>query len=192
MLNNSKDFKTPYFPNHVFKLKKALYGLEQAPQPWYERLTKFFLENSYKRWGVDRTLFIKQLNPWILVVQIYVDDIVFGSTSSDHVQEFMSQMKREFEMNMVGELIFFLGLQVKQMITVGMVQDTLTVLFDNTSAINISKNPVQHSRTKHIHIRHHFIRDLVKSKTVCLEYIDTEKQLADIFTKALNSKRFES
>ena len=73
------------------------------------------LENNYKRGGVDRTLFIKQLNPWTLVVQIYVDDIVFGSTSSDHVQEFVSQMKREFKMSMVGELTYFLGLQVKQM-----------------------------------------------------------------------------
>ena len=117
---------------------------------------------------------------------------MFGSTSSNHVQEFTSQMKREFEMNMVGELTFFLGLQVKQMLTDGMVHDTLTMFCDNTSAINISKNHVQHSKTKHIHIRHHLIRDLVESKTVYLEYIDIEKQLADIFTKTLNSKRFES
>ena len=74
----------------------------------------------------------------------------------------------------------------------GMIQDTLTLFCDNTSAINISKNLVQHSRTKHIDIRHHFIRDLVESKIVSLEYIDTKKQLADIFTKALDSKRFES
>ena len=73
----------------------------------------------------------------------------------------------------------------------GMVQDTLTVFCDNTSAINISKNHVQHCRTKHIDIRHHFITDLVESKTVPLEYIDI-KTLADIFTKALDSKRFES
>ena len=56
----------------------------------------------------------------------------------------------------------------------------------------MSKNPIQHSRTKHIDIRYHFIRDLVESKTLSLEYIDTEKQLADIFTKALDSKRFDS
>ena len=74
----------------------------------------------------------------------------------------------------------------------GMVQDTLTVFCDNTSTINISKNHVQHCRTKHIDIRYHFIRDLVESKTIPLEYIDIEKQLADIFTKALDSKRFES
>ena len=65
--------------------------------------------------GVDRTLFIKQLNIGILVVQIYVDDIVFGSISSYHVQEFVSQMKNDFEMSMVRELTYFLGLQVKQM-----------------------------------------------------------------------------
>ena len=64
---------------------------------------------------VDRTLFIKQFNLGILVVQIYVNEIVFGSTTSDHVEEFFSQMKKEFEMNMVGELTYFLGLQVKQM-----------------------------------------------------------------------------
>ncbi|KAH9801648.1 hypothetical protein KPL71_001103 [Citrus sinensis] len=84
-------------------------------------------------------------------------------------------------------------LWMKQMLVdYGMVQDTLTVFCDNTSAINISKNPVQHSRTKHIDIHHQFIRDLEESKTVSLEYIDIEKQLADIFTKALDSKRFES
>ena len=96
-------------------MKKALYGLKQALRAWYERLTKFLLENGYKRGGVDRTLFIKQLNPGILVVQIYVDDIVFGFTFSNHVQEFVSQIKREFEMSIVGELTYFLGLQVKQM-----------------------------------------------------------------------------
>ena len=70
----------------------------------------------------------------------------------------------------------------------GMFQDTLTVFCDNTSAINISKNHVQHYMTKHIDVRHHFISDLVQGKIVSLEYIDIKKQLADIFIKALNSK----
>ena len=74
----------------------------------------------------------------------------------------------------------------------GIVLDTLVVYCDNISAINISKNPVQHSRTKHIDIRHHFIRDLVESKTVMLEHIETDSQLADIFTKALDFPRFNS
>ena len=72
----------------------------------------------------------------------------------------------------------------------GIIQDTLIVYCDNTSAINISKNPVQHSRTKHIDIRHHFIRELVENKTIVIEHVATENQLADIFTKALGSSRF--
>ena len=71
-------------------------------------------------------------------------------------------------------------------------QNVMTLYCDNISAINISKNPVQHSKTKHIDIRHHFIRELVEEKTIVLEYIPTEKQLADIFTKALDAVRFES
>ena len=71
-------------------------------------------------------------------------------------------------------------------------QNVMTLYCDNVSAINISKNPVQHSKTKHIDIRHHFIRELVEDKKIVLEYIQTEKQLADIFTKSLDVNRFES
>ena len=74
----------------------------------------------------------------------------------------------------------------------GISQDTMCVFCDNTSAINLSKNPVQHSKSKHIEIRYHFIRDLVEDKIVCLEFINTENQKADIFTKPLDGPRFES
>ena len=70
-------------------------------------------------------------------------------------------------------------------------QDVMTLYCDNISAINISKNLVQHSKTKHIEIRHHFIRELVEEKKIVLEYISTDKQIADIFTKALDTNRFE-
>jgi len=70
-------------------------------------------------------------------------------------------------------------------------QGVLTLYCDNLSAINISKNPIQHNRTKHIDIQHHFIRDLVEDKVVTLEHVTTEEQLADIFTKALDVKQFE-
>ena len=70
-------------------------------------------------------------------------------------------------------------------------QDVMTLYCDNLSAINISKNPVQHSRTKHIDIRHHYIRDLVDDKVITLEHVDTEEQIADIFTKALDANQFE-
>lgn len=70
-------------------------------------------------------------------------------------------------------------------------QSVLTLYCDNLSAINISKNPIQHSRTKHIDIRHHFIKNLVEDKVVTLERVTTEEQLADIFTKTLDVKQFE-
>ena len=74
----------------------------------------------------------------------------------------------------------------------GVSQNILTIFYDNTSSINISKNPVQYPRTKHIDICHHFIRELVENKTVTLEYVATKNQLADIFTKVLDAVRFES
>ena len=74
----------------------------------------------------------------------------------------------------------------------GIPQDTMCVFCDNTGVINLSKNPVQHSKSKHIEIRYHFIQDLVEDKVVCLEFIHTDNQKVDIFTKPLNGPRFES
>ena len=74
----------------------------------------------------------------------------------------------------------------------GIPQETMCVFCDNTSAINLSKNPIQHSKSKHIEIHYHFIRDLVEEKVVCLEFIHTDNQKTDIFTKPLNGPRFES
>ena len=69
------------FSNHIYKLKKALYGLKQAPRSWYERLSTFLLENDFERGKIDLTLFIKRVGEHILLVQVYVDDIIFGSTN---------------------------------------------------------------------------------------------------------------
>ncbi|RVW20081.1 Retrovirus-related Pol polyprotein from transposon RE1, partial [Vitis vinifera] len=295
-----KGFQDPRYPNHVYRLRKALYGLKQAPRAWHERLTSYLLKKGFMRGGADRTLFIRRNDEVFLVAQIYVDDIVFGSTSSECALDFAKEMKSEFEMSMVGELTYFLGFQVKQLkdgiflsqskyarelvkkfglestkhfrtpmptnlklskdesgkgacpkeshlialkriiryiagtLELGLWypfdthsdvacytdadwagnvddrkstsafvdqanverlwidQGTMVVFCDNTSAINISKNPVLHSRTKHIDIRHHFIRDLVEDKVVSLEYVPTEGQIADILTKPLDVSRFES
>ena len=74
----------------------------------------------------------------------------------------------------------------------GITQDTMCVFYDNMSAINLSKNPIQHLKSKHIEIRYHFIRDLVEEKIVCLEFINIDNQKADIYTKPLDGPRFES
>ena len=367
-----KGFADPTHPDHVYRLKKALYGLKQAPRAWYERLTEFLTQQGYRKGGIDKTLFVKQDAENLMIAQIYVDDIVFGGMSNEMLRHFVQQMQSEFEMSLVGELTYFLGLQVKQMedsiflsqskyaknivkkfgmenashkrtpapthlklskdeagtsvdqslyrsmigsllyltasrpditYAVGVCaryqanpkishltqvkrilkyvngtsdygimychcsdsmlvgycdadwagsaddrkstsggcfylgnnliswfskkqncvslstaeaeyiaagsscsqlvwmkqmlkeynveQDVMTLYCDNLSAINISKNPVQHSRTKHIDIRHHYIRDLVDDKVITLEHVDTEEQIADIFTKALDANQFE-
>ncbi|KAK2428549.1 putative mitochondrial protein [Trifolium repens] len=337
-----------------------------------ERLTQFLEEQGYRKGGSDKTLFVKEEKGKFIIAQIYVDDIVFGGMSNTMVQHFVRKMQSEFEMSLVGELTYFLGLQIKQMedtifisqskyarniikkfgmdnaahkrtpapthlkltkdekgisvdqslyrsmigsllyltasrpdityavgvcaryqadpkvshltqvkkilkyvngtsdygimyshcenstlygycdadwagsaddrkstsggcfflgtnliswfskkqncvalstaeaeyVAVGsscsqlvwmkqmlkeydVEQDALTLYCDNMSAINISKNPVQHSKTKHIDIRHHYIRDLVENKIVILEHVGTKEQIADIFTKALDAVQFE-
>ena len=98
----------------VFKLDKALYSLKQAPRAWYERLSSFLISNGFKKGKIDTTLFTKHVENDILIVQIYVDDIIFGSTNENLCQAFESCMKEEFEMSMMGELNYFLGLQIKQ------------------------------------------------------------------------------
>ena len=364
-------FEHEEFSNHVYKLNKALYGLKQAPRAWYERLSSFLINKGFSRGKIDTTLFIKNHNSNTLIVQIYVDDIVFGATNTLLVNEFVECMKSEFEMSMMGELNYFLGLQVKQtnqgtfinqskytkellkrfklencktrptpmsttlkldkdengkrvceklyrgmigsllyltasrpdiMFSVclcarfqscpreshlsavkrifkylagtieiglwypkftsfdligysdadfagckvdrkstsgtchflgnsliswhskkqnsvalstaeaeyvaagsccaqilwmkqtledyGLKYDHIPIRCDNTSAINLTKNPIQHSRTKHIEIRHHFIRDHVLNNDICLEFVDTNNQIADIFTKPLSENRF--
>jgi len=102
------------FSNHVFKLDKALYGLKQAPRAWYECLSNFLLENNFRRDKVDTTLFLKTKGEHILIVQVYVDDIILGATHENLCNEFSKMMRSEFEMSMMGELNFFLGLQIKQ------------------------------------------------------------------------------
>ena len=102
------------FSNHVFKLSKTLYVLKQAPSAWHERLIKFLNENDFSREKIDNTLFIKVKNKDVLIVQIYVDDIIFGTTNENICKKFAKYMQGEFEMSMMGELNFFLGLQIKQ------------------------------------------------------------------------------
>nr|GEV94679.1 ribonuclease H-like domain-containing protein [Tanacetum cinerariifolium] len=107
-------FEDPDHPDKVYKVVKALYGLHQAPRAWYETLATYLLENSFQRGTIDQTLFIKKQKGDILLVQIYVDDIIFGATNKDLCKSFEKLMKDKFQMSSMGELTFFLGLQIKQ------------------------------------------------------------------------------
>ncbi|GJR10367.1 putative ribonuclease H-like domain-containing protein [Tanacetum coccineum] len=102
------------YPQKVYKVVKALYGLHQAPRAWYATLSTFLLKNGYRRGTINKTLFIKKDEHDIILVQVYVDDIIFGSTKKSWCDEFETLMKSRFQISSMGELTFFLGLQVKQ------------------------------------------------------------------------------
>nr|KAJ0186845.1 hypothetical protein LSAT_V11C900480300 [Lactuca sativa] len=367
-LNQPPGFVDKDHPDYVYRLDKAVYGLKQAPRAWYETLTSYLLENGYRRGAIDNTLFIKNQGSDMVLVQIYVDDIIFGSPNETLSKEFAEIMSQRFEMSMMGKMTFFLGLEVQQqktgisicqskyisdllvkyslsdckpastpvsktdkihadptgtdvnhslyrrmigsllyltasrpdimfgtilcarfqanlkeshlmavkrifrylkgtqnlalwyprdstfelygytdsdyagcnldkkstsggchflgnrliswsskkqtsvaistaeaeyvaagrcaqllwiqnqLLDYGFKFSKTPIYCDNTSAIQITQNPVQHSKTKHIEIIHHFIRDNVEKGKVVLEHVKTSKQLADIFTKALDSQ----
>nr|GEV84452.1 hypothetical protein [Tanacetum cinerariifolium] len=277
-------------PSHVYKLKKALYGLKQALRVWYDELLMFLLQNHLFKGTIDPTLFIRCFQDDILVVHVYVDDIIYGSTYHRYIQLFSDLMKSRFEMSMMGEMTFFLGLQVNQspcgiiinqskymleilkkygmescdpvgtpleikdkldldqngtsvdatkyhsMIDLWYTKDSgfeLTRFSDadyvgckdtfkstsggaqflgeklmrthltdysfhynkipiycySKSAIAISCNPVQHSRTKHIAVRYHFIKEHMEKRTIELYFVKTDYQLADLFNNALPADR---
>ncbi|GJV50625.1 retrovirus-related pol polyprotein from transposon TNT 1-94 [Tanacetum coccineum] len=101
-------------PTHVYHLKKSLYGLKQAPKAWYDTLSKFLLDNNFFKGAVDPTLFTRKLGKHILLVQIYVDDIIFALTDHNACHIFSKEMSSKFQMSMIGQMSFFLGLQVSQ------------------------------------------------------------------------------
>ncbi|KAK1681913.1 hypothetical protein QYE76_042761 [Lolium multiflorum] len=108
-------FEDLNFPNHVYKLDKALYGLKQAPRAWYEHLKELLVDRGFDVGLIDPTLFTKRVNGELFVCQLYVDDIIFGSTNQAFNDEFSKLMTDRFEMSMMGEMKFFLGFEIKQL-----------------------------------------------------------------------------
>nr|GEX09510.1 retrovirus-related Pol polyprotein from transposon TNT 1-94 [Tanacetum cinerariifolium] len=101
-------------PSHVYKLKKALYGLKQAPRAWYDMLSSFLITKQLSKGAVDPTLFTQHAGNDLLLVQIDVDDIKSTSTNTAMCDEFANQMINKFKMSMMGQMSFFLGLQISQ------------------------------------------------------------------------------
>ncbi|GKD34486.1 retrovirus-related pol polyprotein from transposon TNT 1-94 [Tanacetum coccineum] len=246
-VSQPEGFVDPYHPNHVYRFKKALYGLKHAPRAWYDTLTRFLLANGFSKGVVDPTLFIRKTGKHILHVQIYVDDIIFASTDPRDCDRFSKEMSSKFQMSMMGQIYqskptkrhfeavkrVFRYLQGSINMCLWYPKDTamaLTAYVDadhagcqdtrrstsesaqflgdklvrwsskkqtSTSISSIEAeyiaisgcslccNIVQHSRSKHIDIRHHFIREQVENGVVELYFVRTECQLANIFTKAL-------
>jgi hypothetical protein len=113
-MEQPEGFKLSSNPDLVCKLKKALYGLKQSPHTWYHRLDTYLKDKGFKRGIVDNNLYIKIEDNDLLIVLIYVDDTIFGCNKDSLVHWFSSAMEFEFEMSMIGEMSFFLGLQITQ------------------------------------------------------------------------------
>ena len=98
--------------NKVYILKKELYGLKQAPRAWYSRLDRYLQQQGFRKGNLDNNLYIKVNQNNLLLFEVYVDDIIFGSNDDRMSQKFAKDMKNEFEMSLLGELYFFLGLHI--------------------------------------------------------------------------------
>nr|GEW55595.1 hypothetical protein [Tanacetum cinerariifolium] len=292
-VNQPDGFVDPYHPDKVYRLKKALYGLKQAPRAWYDELSKFLLSKGFSKGSIDPTLFITKHRGDILLVQIYVDDIIFGiqihqsprgifinqakcaqeilkkhgMTSCDSIGTSMATKHLDADLSgthvdqtkyhsKVGALMYLTASRpdimhatcycaryqaqptekhltaikrifgyIKDTINMGLWYpkdtsfkltafsdsdhagcldsrkstsgdygfhfDKIPMYCDSKAAIAISCNPVHHSRTKHINVRYHFIKEKVEKGIVELFFVRTEYQLADLFTKALPEERFK-
>ncbi|GJS63130.1 retrovirus-related pol polyprotein from transposon TNT 1-94 [Tanacetum coccineum] len=274
-VSQTEGFIDPEFPNHVYRLKKALYGLKQAPRAWYDKFSSFLIQHGFTKDIVDPTLFTRRHGEDILLVQVYVDDIIFGSTNPYFSKRTLTLTSKTTYHYMIGGLMYLtasrpdityatfvcaryqarptvkhlkevkrifrylkqsynMGLwypkdsrfeliaysdadhagctamstpeaeyvslsaccaQViwmrTQLLDYGYKYNRIPMYCDSKSVIAISCNPVQHSKTKHIDIRYHFIKEHVEKGTVELYFVGTEYQLADLFTKALPKECFE-
>nr|GEX69001.1 retrovirus-related Pol polyprotein from transposon TNT 1-94 [Tanacetum cinerariifolium] len=122
-VSQTKGFVDPNHPTHIYRLKKALYGLKQAPRAWYDTLLRFLLDNNFSKGAVDPTLFTRKTGKHIILIQIYVDDIIFTSTDPTDCDMFSNEMSSKFQMSMMGQMSFFLvqtsGSGISSLLAVG-------------------------------------------------------------------------
>nr|GEU50508.1 retrovirus-related Pol polyprotein from transposon TNT 1-94 [Tanacetum cinerariifolium] len=113
-VSQPKGFVDQDNPSHVYKLKKALYSVKQAPRAWYDMMSSFLISQHFSKCAVDLTLFTRKAGNDLLLIQIYVDDIIFASTNTATCNEFANKTTTKFKMSMMGPMSFFLGLQISQ------------------------------------------------------------------------------
>ncbi|GJU21607.1 putative ribonuclease H-like domain-containing protein [Tanacetum coccineum] len=174
-------FVDPEFLEKVYKVEKALYGLHQAPRAWYETLSTYLLDNGFHRGQIDKTLFIKRLKGDILLVQVYID-------ASSMVQLRTFPQYSDYAGAKLGQEIH--NMEVVNLLSSRLVSCITKIHVDNESAICVVKNLVYHSKTKHIEIRHHFIRDSYEKRLIEMVKIHTDYNVADLLTKAFDVTRY--
>nr|GEU73340.1 hypothetical protein [Tanacetum cinerariifolium] len=217
-------------PTQVYKLKKALYGLKQAPRAWYDMLSSFLTSQVFSKGSVDLTLFIRRNGNDLLLVQIYVDDIIFAASTPELCDLFANLTCSKFKMSMMGKISFFLGLQISQSprgIFINQSKYALESLkkYSFESCYPVDTPMVEKSKLDEdkkgkavdpshyrgmigtllyltanrpdlqfaicMCARYHFIKEQVENGVIELYFVNTEYQLADLFTKALGRDRIE-
>nr|GEX70703.1 retrovirus-related Pol polyprotein from transposon TNT 1-94 [Tanacetum cinerariifolium] len=202
-------------PNHVYKLKKALYGLKQDPRAWYDMLSSFLISQDFSKGSVDPTLFIRRngndlfLDSSIALTTFadadhagcqdtrrstsgslqFLEERLISWSSKRQKSASISSMEAKY-ITLSGCCAHILWMR-SQLTDYGLGFNKIPMYCDNKSAIALCCNNVQHSRSKHIDIRYHFIKEQVKNGVIELYFINTEYQLADLFTKALGKDRIE-
>ncbi|GJY31347.1 retrovirus-related pol polyprotein from transposon TNT 1-94 [Tanacetum coccineum] len=201
-------FVDPKNPNHVYKLKKALYGLKQAPRAWYYLLLSFLLSQKFSKGTVDPTLFIRREGKDILLMSMMGKLSFFLGLQISQMDTPMVEKSKLDEdpqgkvvdptryRRMIGTLMYLTYSRPDLVFVVCMcaryqAKPTEKHLHAVKSAIALWCNNAQHSRSKHIDIRHHFIKEQVENRVVELYFIRIEYQLADIFTKPLARERLD-
>nr|GEU72814.1 Gag-Pol polyprotein [Tanacetum cinerariifolium] len=220
-VNQPDGFVDPYHPDKVYRLKKALHGLKQAPRAWYDELSKFLVSKGFSKGSIDPTLFITKHGEDTLLVQIYKDtgfELTSFSDSNhagcldsrkstsggiqflggDKLVSWSSKKQDCTSMSLAEPEYVSLSACCAQVLWLrtqltdyGFHFDKIPMYCDSKAAIAISCKPVQDSCTKHIDVRYHFMKEKVEKGIVELFFVGTEYQLADLFTKALSEDRFK-
>nr|GEV51078.1 copia protein [Tanacetum cinerariifolium] len=202
-------FIDPKFPNKAYKVMKALYGLHQAPRAWYATLSTFLEQSGYRRRAIDKTLFInvktastpiKTQKPLVKDEKAADVDVHLYRKSTTGGCQFLGriliswQCKKQTIVATTTEAQYVVAAHCcrqvlwiqNQLLDYGFNLMKTKIYIDNESTICIVKNPVFHSKTKHIEIRHHFIRDAYEKKLIQVLKIHTDDNVADLLTKAFD------
>ncbi|GJV33891.1 putative ribonuclease H-like domain-containing protein [Tanacetum coccineum] len=169
-------FEDPQFPDKVYKVEKALYGLHQAPRAWYETLSTYLIENGFRRGTIDKTLFIKKDKGDILLVQVYVDDIIFGSTKKSLCDEFEGlwyPRDSPFDLRLFDRIMLELALIGIHIIEV---VKFLGRKIDFHGLQEADYSCQLYYSGRHIEIRYNFIRDLMRRKLISSDQDSNRQQ----------------
>nr|GEX59510.1 retrovirus-related Pol polyprotein from transposon TNT 1-94 [Tanacetum cinerariifolium] len=186
-VSQPEGFIDPEFPNHVYRLKKALYSLKQAPRAWYDKLSSFLIEHGFTK-DADQAGCKDDCKSTLKGLQFLGGKLVSWSLMK---QDCTAMSTTEAEYVSVCACCAQVIWMRTQLLDYRYKYNRIPMYSDSKRAIAISRNPVQHSKTKHIDIRYYFIKEHVEKGTVELYFVGTEYQLANLFTKALPKERFE-